>query len=204
MPRNRVLLGVPRVIACICLLRAVLPHAYRYYTFIRWLVCGIGVLEVVRSRRRGRLAEGGAFILIAGLFNPFMPVHMAREAWMAVDILGGICLLFSIAGLGTKYGQDDPPSQRIFLPPILIELREAMFERYIESVLSMTRPTRWRAILKVGLSSFVLSYVFSFLGAAYILAELDVITLPHLALYAFDVSVLCTVISLYVIRDYWS
>lgn len=74
------------------LLVALLPLPYGYYTFLRWSVTLIAVILIVIAVRSGRSAWSGILVPIAILWNPIVPVFLARETWMALDLLGAIVL----------------------------------------------------------------------------------------------------------------
>lgn len=74
------------------LLLALAPLPYGYYTFLRLVVTvgavGLGWIEYQQSHRLTVWVV--LFGLIALLFNPLIPVHLNREAWAVVDIIGAI------------------------------------------------------------------------------------------------------------------
>lgn len=79
-------------------------HSYDYYTLLRWVVCGVSVLTVVRALDAHQTGWVLAFIIVALLFNPVIPVHLKRETWAFLDIGIAVFLLVSIVFT------DQPPS----------------------------------------------------------------------------------------------
>jgi len=84
---------IPTIIA-ICMLLGTVPKffPYGYYTLLRFVVCGTGAyvaywLLVEEKRHIGFLS-----ILIAVLFNPFIPIYLYKELWIGIDLLVAIFL----------------------------------------------------------------------------------------------------------------
>ena len=62
---------------------ALLPMPYGYYQVLRW-VCCIGFLFL------GLPAEGNRkliWFVLAGVYNPIVPVHAGRELWMVINLV---------------------------------------------------------------------------------------------------------------------
>ena len=62
---------------------------YAYYTLLRVLVCGvsIGAIVMLRADFPGLAA---AFVLVALLFNPIIPVYLDKAVWVIIDIAAAI------------------------------------------------------------------------------------------------------------------
>lgn len=73
-------------LCCIALLIAVFKIPIGYYTFLRILIF-IGALFIVLNEiKRDVNLLGIAFIIIAILFNPFIPIYLYQETiWMPID-----------------------------------------------------------------------------------------------------------------------
>lgn len=76
----------------VALLAAIPPvWPYAYYMLLRLFVCGvaIGAIVVLGQRNRGLVA---AFVLVALLFNPVIPVQLTKGIWATVDFI--VAILF--------------------------------------------------------------------------------------------------------------
>lgn len=79
------------------LLVAVLPLPYGYYTFLR-IVIFLAAISLALQRYHALGRVGGlsiAFGLMAVLFNPVFPIHLAREIWIVSNFVGA-----AVFGLG--------------------------------------------------------------------------------------------------------
>lgn len=57
-----------------------------YYTFLRFLICGICTFGAyVSLRERSTLAA--PFLIVGVLFNPFIEAHANRAFWIVVDLV---------------------------------------------------------------------------------------------------------------------
>ncbi len=78
--------------SAVALLLAVPPiWPYIYYTLLRLLVSGvaIGALFALRPVSPGIVV---AFVLVALLFNPLLPVHLTKAVWVPIDL--GVAAFF--------------------------------------------------------------------------------------------------------------
>src|ERR1700754_3817286 len=74
--------------ACAALLGlAVLDLPYGYYTFLRWAVCAAALilLGIEQRTHKTNLWVVG-YAIIAILFNPIVPIHLARGTWLPIDL----------------------------------------------------------------------------------------------------------------------
>lgn len=98
--------AVPCVIGILVLFFAVNGvDDYSYYRLTRWAVCGIALYVAARVKRSGMdywLVP--VMIVIAVVFNPFIPVTMDRKYWIAIDMLA-ICFFAVEAILGSSFGR---------------------------------------------------------------------------------------------------
>ncbi len=77
--------AIPALAATALLLVALGTHPYGYYTFLRWAVClSAGIVAWVAWQSRVRLAAW-AFLAVGVLFNPVIPIYMARSEWQPID-----------------------------------------------------------------------------------------------------------------------
>jgi len=86
---------VPALIAAIMLLIAIAPLPYGYYQFLRWIVCGVAVYIAVSAYGWDKKWATWTFIAVAVLFNPIFPIHLSREVWFPIDIVGSLLFGFS-------------------------------------------------------------------------------------------------------------
>jgi hypothetical protein len=57
-----------------------------YYSFLRFLICGICVFGAYVSLRE-RSAFAFPFLAVGLLFNPFVPAHANRAFWIVADLV---------------------------------------------------------------------------------------------------------------------
>ena len=89
------------------LLGAVGRWPYDYYTLLRFVVCPVAASESYFAFQRAEEANGAgrdkqqrrawAFVALAVLFNPFVPVHLAQSTWNVIDIGVGVALAVDLA-----------------------------------------------------------------------------------------------------------
>ena len=85
-----------KIIAIVMLLWALADNPYSYYQILRVVVCCIvGYLAYVKYTK-SEIAWAWVFGFIALLFNPIIPVHYKREAWIIIDIIVAVILMASI------------------------------------------------------------------------------------------------------------
>ena len=83
MQRSVVLwiLGVAVIVA----MSPALP--YGYYTVMRWVVCALAIWLALSARQAGQESWTWAWVVIAGIYNPIVPVHADRNVWVFVNLL---------------------------------------------------------------------------------------------------------------------
>ncbi|WAC26346.1 DUF6804 family protein [Ancylobacter sp. SL191] len=61
---------------------------YAYYMALRLVVCMAAIiLAVMIFRQAGKTGPWvAAFAITAGIFNPFIPVHLTRDLWQVLDL----------------------------------------------------------------------------------------------------------------------
>lgn len=84
---------IPSLIIAVLLLIAILPLPYGYYSFLRWVTCGIAAVTSFIAYQWGFKWAPWVFIPLAILFNPILPIHLTKEIWQPIDIIAAI--LFS-------------------------------------------------------------------------------------------------------------
>jgi FtsH-binding integral membrane protein len=91
---------IPAVLMAIATAR--LP--YGYYTFLRIVTCGAGILFAFAAWNRGQTGQILAIVtvLLAILFNPILPVHLARTIWFKLNLLGAAVFTIDAAFMWKK------------------------------------------------------------------------------------------------------
>lgn len=87
--------AVPIYIVSALLLLGAAPLPYGYYTLLRItaFVFFIWASSIAYDKRD--LYLPWVFALLAILFNPIIPVHLAKEYWVFIDIGAAIFVIFS-------------------------------------------------------------------------------------------------------------
>ena len=76
-------------IPAILLFIAIFSLPYGYYTLLRLAVTGISIYAAFFLFERDSI-NFWAFLGIALLFNPLIPIHLSREVWFPIDIIVGV------------------------------------------------------------------------------------------------------------------
>lgn len=71
-----------------------------YYQFSRFAITAMAVWALSSCVGRQRVGWSVAFSAVAVLYNPLIPVYMARESWALFNLVGGI--LFIVVGCTVK------------------------------------------------------------------------------------------------------
>lgn len=90
-------LNLPSIISLITasfLFYALADHDYSYFQFLRVIVCGAGAYIAFQMFVQQNSNWKWIFIIIAILFNPFLPIHLSRGIWQVIDLLTGSVFLF--------------------------------------------------------------------------------------------------------------
>ncbi len=82
---------------------------YDYYTFMRIVTCGsAAVIAFVGFRDRPVVQAWSVLLaLVAVLFNPFIPVHLARQTWFYLDL--GAAAVFVAHLFFVRWSSTAPP-----------------------------------------------------------------------------------------------
>lgn len=76
---------------------------YGYYTVMRWVVCALCVWLAVSAHRASQEPWIWTWVIIAGVYNPIVPVHANREVWSIVNLVTiAIAGWFALAPKPTK------------------------------------------------------------------------------------------------------
>jgi len=77
------------------LLLAILPFwPYGYFTMLRLIICVVGGYIAYQCYQREILEWQWAFIIIALLYNPIIPVGLPRGLWIIVNLITAGVLYF--------------------------------------------------------------------------------------------------------------
>lgn len=74
-----------------------------FQTVVQFLVCGAAALVVIQATRSGKYLWTAAFLVVAVLFNPLVPMALHGSIFIWVDLL---CLTMFLAS--TAYLQTSP------------------------------------------------------------------------------------------------
>lgn len=79
----------------VLLLIAALPMPYGYYMLLRVFITGVVLYcayDAWKLELEGHYVVG--LLLLAALFNPFIPVHFDKMLWSVIDILSALALFW--------------------------------------------------------------------------------------------------------------
>ena len=100
---------VPGLIAALMLFGALGSWPYSYFTLLRWVTCGIGVVFAVYAYSVGRVWTSWVFGPLAILFNPLAPVHLSRKTWPLIDVVAAIIFVVGAVLLKGRPGASQSP-----------------------------------------------------------------------------------------------
>ncbi len=93
-------LAIPCGVAVAMLLGALGRWPYGYYQLLRLVTCGAAVYGAYVSHSLGKTGWLWAFVFVAVLFNPIIPVYLTREIWRPMNV--GCAGLFVVAVLAVR------------------------------------------------------------------------------------------------------
>jgi hypothetical protein len=83
----------PFVVAIVSLVLGIPPiWPYGYYVLLRLIVCGVAVYGAMQANSQQRMGWVWALGTTAVLFNPLIPVHLTKDAWVLIDLIAAILL----------------------------------------------------------------------------------------------------------------
>lgn len=65
---------------------ALLPLPYGYYQVMRWVVAASCAWLAVSAHRAGHESWVWCWAVVAGVYNPLVPVHASRAVWSVVNL----------------------------------------------------------------------------------------------------------------------
>lgn len=83
---------------------------YGYYQLLRWLVCGSSCYGIILCHQKNRQSWKWAFVGLAVLFNPLLPIHLSRDVWFFADIAASIIFAIS-SGIFKESSSNTPLEQ---------------------------------------------------------------------------------------------
>ena len=92
----------------ILLFIAIANLPYGYYTFLRIFVCGTALYGIVVAHKIESQEWLIALIAIAIIYNPLIPIYLAREVWAPINTVSAIAV--GISGFQLRRSHDDDNS----------------------------------------------------------------------------------------------
>jgi hypothetical protein len=94
--QGRILFVCARLIGAALLIWAYGRHRYIFYQLVKLVVVGVTVYGAFYAHTLKAKTWMVVFVIIAVLFNPFVPVHLNRHTWEVFDLAGAAILVVSI------------------------------------------------------------------------------------------------------------
>ena len=91
-----VLFVCARLLSAALLIWAFGRHRYIFYELVKLIVVGVMVYGVYYTHKLEMKTWMVVFAVIVILFNPFLPVHLSRQAWEVFDLAAAGVLLLSV------------------------------------------------------------------------------------------------------------
>lgn len=113
---------IPTIITALMLFGCLIGGLpYAYFQLLRWVVCGTSIYRISRAFEAGQGGWLWTFVVVAILFNPIIPFHFDRDAWVLIDLAIGVLMLASLVALKSMVDvkapsmppTDETPSQRM-------------------------------------------------------------------------------------------
>lgn len=83
MNLNRAILLITTALLFLATLSA-LSLPYGYFIFLRVVVCGVAIYTAIQVW--DSIAPAIALLLVAVVFNPFVPIHFPETTWRIIDL----------------------------------------------------------------------------------------------------------------------
>ena len=91
---------IPCLVAAAMCFIAIGDHPYAYYTILRIVTFVAALVALLVAWKAQAMWALWLFGVIALLFNPIVPVHLAKDIWRYLDALSGLALV--VGGLGVR------------------------------------------------------------------------------------------------------
>ena len=88
------------LVAAVMLFAAIWDIPYDYYKLLRLVVCIAAITVAFVGYKKRQLWVTNIFVVVALIFNPVVPLELAKELWLPIDIICGI--LFGIVSVPWK------------------------------------------------------------------------------------------------------
>lgn len=85
-------------------------NPYGFYVLLRWICCSAFAYIAVDYFHRGWTSWIWVFGTAAGIYNPFLPVHLGRAIWSTVNVVTIIILVVSVAA-DIRHGKKNDSEQ---------------------------------------------------------------------------------------------
>jgi len=69
---------------------------YGYYTLLRWVVTASAIFAVYITYNLKKNVWVIPLIIVALVFNPLVPVYLAKETWVLIDFVSAIFFLLFV------------------------------------------------------------------------------------------------------------
>jgi hypothetical protein len=73
---------------------------YDFYILLRWVIFTSSIIVALGFYKSKLTAWTFVFSSVAFLFNPIIPIHLAKSSWVLIDFVSAI--LFFLAGYSTQ------------------------------------------------------------------------------------------------------
>jgi hypothetical protein len=94
--QEHVLFVCARLINAALLIWAYARDGYIFHESVKLIACGVALYGVYYTYKLKMKTWKVVFAVIAILFNPFLPVHLSRQAWEVYDLAAAGVLLLSV------------------------------------------------------------------------------------------------------------
>jgi hypothetical protein len=93
-------------LVCVAMLAwALVPaNPYAYYVLLRFVVCGAFVYLAAKANKLHKVGWAWTFGISAVVYNPFLPAHLSRDIWSAVNVASIILVAVSVWVLRIENG----------------------------------------------------------------------------------------------------
>ena len=58
-----------------------------FYSILRWVVCAAFLLLAMEAHQRDKDRWAWIWGVLAGIYNPIVPVHASKDLWIVVDLI---------------------------------------------------------------------------------------------------------------------
>ncbi|MHB9132623.1 MAG: DUF6804 family protein [Armatimonadota bacterium] len=87
---------IPSLIASVLLLVALAHLPYGAYRFVHIITCVAATFVAYHAYKRQQSWAVWAFVVVAVLFNPLVPVHLTRDIWQVCDVLAATMFVIGV------------------------------------------------------------------------------------------------------------